>query len=307
MVLGFFHARTAARRVAADVYHLHDPELLPLGFLLAADGHRVLFDAHEDLAAQIMSKPYLPAFVRPLLAACARGLQWLSGRLLSGIVAATPAIAAGYPPAKTFLVQNFPLPNELELVAGLPYAERPSRIAYVGGVTAVRGVAEMIQAAGLVSQERECILTMAGRCEEGLLERCRGIPGWSQVEALGWRSRSEVATLLGESRVGLVLYHPEPNHLKAQPNKLFEYMAAGIPVVASHFPLWSELLRRYDCGLVADPLDPASIAAAISWLLDHPVRAREMGENGRRIVLERFNWQSETAALFECYAKLVGR
>ena len=146
---------------------------------------------------------------------------------------------------------------------------------------------------------------MAGRFEAGLEQRCREAPGWALVEALGWQSRGEVARLLGQSRIGVVLFHPEPNHVTAQPNKLFEYMSVGIPVVASDFPLWRDLLIESDCGVVVNPLDPAAIAAEIRRLLDQPNRAREMGENGRRAVLERFNWESESAALLDCYARVM--
>ncbi|MEP6473936.1 MAG: glycosyltransferase [Gemmatimonadota bacterium] len=304
MLFGPLDTARALRLAAADLYHLHDPELLPLGFLLALTGHRVVFDAHEDLAAQIMSKLYLPPLLRPLLATGARVLQRVAGRLSSRIVAATPAIAAGYPADKTCLVQNFPLPDELSPVAGPPYLERPARIAYVGGLTAVRGVVEMVRAIGLIGEVPGCALTMAGRFEPGLEERCRELAGWKRVNAVGWQSRPEVAALLGQSRLGLVLYHPEPNHIEAQPNKLFEYMAAGIPVLASDFPLWRDLLTRYQCGLVVDPLDPIAIAGAIQWLLDHPDQARQMGENGRRAVLERFNWEAEATTLLRCYLQL---
>jgi glycosyltransferase involved in cell wall biosynthesis len=102
---------------------------------------------------------------------------------------------------------------------------------------------------------------------------------------------------LASSRIGIVTFLPEPNHIEAQPNKLFEYMSAGIPVIASDFPLWREIVESNYCGLCVDPEDPKSIAVAIDWLLEHPLEAEQMGKNGQRAVLERYNWDNEARTL----------
>jgi len=116
-----------------------------------------------------------------------------------------------------------------------------------------------------------------------------------------------VVEMLAEARLGLVLFHPRPNHLESQPNKLFEYMAAGLPVVASSFPLWKEIVEGTRCGLVVDPLDPHAAANAIRWLLAHPEEAEAMGARGRQAVHDRFNWRREEATLLDCYARLCAQ
>ena len=92
--------------------------------------------------------------------------------------------------------------------------------------------------------------------------------------------------------------------MSAQPNKMFEYMAAGLPVVASDFPLWRKIIQSAECGLLADPLNPAAIAEALVWLLCHPARAAQMGRNGRRAVAENYNWEREAKSLIATYAEL---
>ena len=97
------------------------------------------------------------------------------------------------------------------------------------------------------------------------------------VELLGMRTRDEVMADLDDARVGLVLFQPHPNHCHSLPNKIFEYMAAGVAVVASNFPLWTQILERSGCGVTVDPRDPRAIASAIREVVEDPARAQEMG------------------------------
>ena len=131
-------------------------------------------------------------------------------------------------------------------------------------------------------------------------------PGWAYVDMMGWLGRPEVTALYRRVRVGLVLFQPAPNHVESQPNKLFEYMAAGLPVVASDFPLWRKLVTDLECGLVVDPSDPRAIADAVQWLIDHPAEAQAMGERGRMAVLEKYNWEVESGKLLALYESLIG-
>ncbi len=96
-----------------------------------------------------------------------------------------------------------------------------------------------------------------------------------------------------------------PNHVDAQPNKMFEYMSAGIPVIASDFPLWREIIEGCGCGICVDPLDPKKIAEAIDYLVDNPEIARRMGENGRKAVYDRYNWDVEEKKLLALYDSLL--
>jgi glycosyltransferase involved in cell wall biosynthesis len=297
-----------ARAIAQHgiLYHFHDPELIPVGLVLRALGKRVVYDVHEDLPRQILSKYWIPPILRGVVAKTAALAEWVAGKAMSGIVAATPAIARRFPPHKTVVVQNFPLLFEFAHGEEAPYSSRPMLIAYVGGITAIRGAVEMVRAMEHLPEDPGARLVLAGTFSPPELEaEVRKLPGWRHVDFLGWQARSGVSHLLASSRVGLVLFHPEPNHLEAQPNKLFEYMAAGIPVVASNFPLWREIVEGEKCGLTVDPLDPKAIAEAIRWLLEHPEEAEEMGKRGRRAVVEKYNWEREAEKLLDLYRKLL--
>lgn len=306
MLLTTVRLFTKALKEKGSVYHFHDPELIPVGIALRVLGKRVVYDVHEDVPKDILGKQWIPRPLRKVLAVVAGFMEAIGAFAFHAIVAATPSIAERFPSSKTVQVQNFPVVGELVSDRPTPYESRPPWVAYVGGIAENRGIREMVKAMSQLDLRKQGRLRLAGLFMSGDLEReVKATPGWTNVDFLGWRSRNELADLLGNSRVGLVLFHPEPNHVEAQPNKLFEYMSAGIPVVASDFPLWRDIVDGAGCGLLVDPLDPNAIASAIKYLLTHPGEANAMGERGRRAVQERYNWGAEAAKLLDLYAGLL--
>ena len=120
----------------------------------------------------------------------------------------------------------------------------------------------------------------------------------------GFISRGAVKKVLERSKIGLVTLHPTQSYLEALPVKMFEYMAAGIPVIASDFPLYKEILKDCDCAVFVDPLNPKAIAQAVSMLLNNESKAQEMGINGKKAVLEHFNWAKVEEDLYSLYKEL---
>jgi glycosyltransferase involved in cell wall biosynthesis len=293
-----------AVRERGDVYHLHDSELLPIGLILKALGARVLYDAHEDLPRQIAYKHWIRPSLRPLVARLAATVEMLAARPLDAVVAATPDIATRFGRRAT-VVQNFPAPDELVPRRPTPYGERPPVVAYVGGITAVRGAAEMVEAMSLVGAPGARLVMAGGFAPAGLQKDLATRDERGRVTFLGWQERDGVADVLDAARVGLVLFHPTPNYLAAYPIKMFEYMAVGIPVIGSDFPLWRELVSDVGAGILVDPLEPAAIAAAIDRLLLDPVAAEEMGRRGQQAVRERYHWGSQAAELLGLYETLT--
>ena len=294
-----------ALHVRAAVYHFHDPELIPVGLILRALGKHVIYDVHEDVPADILGKYYLARRIRGVLSRLVDVGERAAARGFTRVLAATPAIARRFPRSRCVLVQNFPSWTELATPNATPYARRAPVVTYVGLLQEIRGVVEMVRAVEAVAARQRVQFVLGGRFDNAALEtRARAMTGWQHVDYRGVLPRAAVAQLFGKVRVGLVLFHPTLNHIESQPNKLFEYMAAGLPVVASRFPLWQEIVEENGCGLLVDPLDPMAVAAAIDWLLAHPAEAEAMGARGRDAVRERFNWPREEAALLDCYARL---
>lgn len=124
------------------------------------------------------------------------------------------------------------------------------------------------------------------------------------IKFLGRITRQQVNDLYESSRGGIVIYQPEPNHIKAQPIKMFEFMAAGLPVIASNFPLWQEIIEGSGCGICVDPTSADEVRSACVSLVNNPDLCKEMGLKGRKSVIEKYNWDIEEKKLIELYASL---
>lgn len=288
----------------ADLYHFHDPELLPVGLKLKSLGKTVIFDSHEDVPKQLLVKPYLNQQLLWMLSGVFSLFERYTCPRFDAIIAATPFILDKFMAINPHSVDinNFPMIGELD--AAVPWTDKRDEVCYVGGIGAMRGIREIVRACELLQTPAR--LNLAGRLSEpALAAEVKGYPGWSRVNELGFVDRAGVREVLGRSMAGLVTFHPLPNHIDAQPNKMFEYMSSGIPVIASNFPLWREIIEGNDCGLCVDPLDHESIAGAIDFMINNPERAQQMGENGQRAVHARYNWSVEEAKLLDLYKKLT--
>jgi glycosyltransferase involved in cell wall biosynthesis len=297
-----------ALRQNGDVYHFHDPELIPLGLLLLARGKTVVYDIHEDAPADILHKDYIPRRLRRPLTWSVRKLEDAACRRFSGLIAATPTIAKRFHSINpnTVVVHNFPMLDEIVPDVALPWNERPPAVAYIGSISERRGIREILQALALLPSANPAQLMLAGPFSpEELRTELMRLPGWARVKYLRVLDRPSVANLLSRVRLGLLVLRPEPNFCNAMPIKLFEYMAAGIPVIASDFPLWRQIIGEAGCGLLVDPRDPEAIARAMEYLLSHDAEAEAMGRRGRQAARELYNWNSEERVLLKFYSELL--
>ncbi len=292
-----------AVRIDADIYHLHDPELIPIGLKLKKLGKKVIFDAHEDLPKQMLSKPYLNRITKKIASFIVTFLEQYTCKKFDAIVTATPYIKAKFLPinSNTIDINNFPIVSELENRGS--YSNKKDEVCYIGYISKVRGIKEMVQALELTDT---CRLNLAGTFNDAAIEaEVKSLQGWSRVNVLGFLDRQAIKALLARSKVGLVTLHPTLNYIDALPVKMFEYMLAGIPVICSNFPLLEKIVAESQCGLCVNPLNPKEIADAIAYLLTHPDEAEKMGENGKQAVLTRYNWAHEEAKLFQLYKEFV--
>lgn len=305
-IAGNVRAFRLLRRLKPVLVHFHDPELIPLGLVLKATGHKVIYDVHEDVPRQIRSKYWIPVLARTPAALAMSAMEWLAAKSFDAVIVATPTIADRFPCAKTAVVQNFPIAAELDAGDACSYPGRAQSFVYVGGIARARGCREIVDALALVNQTHACGLEMAGTfIQDSFKSELSARPGWQHVRYLGHLPREGVRDALGRARAGLVTLYPEPNYVQSYPVKMFEYMAAGLPVIASDFPLWRSIIEGAGCGLLADPLKPDDIAAHMRWIVDHPIEAQAMGDRGRAAVQAVYNWDTEAAKLVALYERVL--
>jgi glycosyltransferase involved in cell wall biosynthesis len=176
---------------------------------------------------------------------------------------------------------------------------------YTGGFTDYRGLYEIVQALDHVKTP-QARLTLLGRTiHPHTAQVIQSTPGYRRVDYLDHVPFETMYHHLNSAAVGLVCNQPRHGYDLAQPNKLFEYMSAGLPVIASHFELWKEIVEGNECGMTVDPTDPRQIAEAIDYLLAHPELRRTMGANARRAVQERYNWEHEGRKLVDFYHRIL--
>ncbi|MDE1713283.1 glycosyltransferase, partial (plasmid) [Chromobacterium amazonense] len=228
-------------------------------------------------------------------------LEDWAARRFDAIVTSTPHIRKRFERlgAKALDVCNFPILEEL--VRDTQWESRRNEVCYIGGISRIRGIEPIVAALPDTSTR----LNLAGPWSESdLRAKVQAEPGWARVNDLGVLDRKGVAEVLAKSKIGLVTLFPTPNYVDALPIKLFEYMAAGMPVIASDFPVWREIVADAGCGLLVDPQDAAAIAAAINELLGDEERMRQLGESGKRAVLSKYSWAAEADKLVALYASL---
>lgn len=292
-----------AQELDSDIYHLHDPELIPIGLKLKKLGKKVIFDAHEDLPKQILAKPYLIKSLKFLLSKVAVFYENYACKKFDYVVAATPYIRDKFLMInKSIDINNYPIVQEL--ASDIVWEKRNNQVCYIGVIARIRGNLENVAAMGYVNDKIS--FKLAGMTyEESFFRELEQNIYWNRVEFMGTLQRSQVKTLLEESKIGLVTLHPKINYIDALPVKMFEYMLAGIPVITSNFPTLKSIIQKEQCGICVNPMNSQAIGEAIEYLVTHDDEAREMGEKGKQAVIRHYNWGIEEQKLFTIYEEVL--
>ncbi|WLR52983.1 glycosyltransferase family 4 protein [Bacillus tianshenii] len=286
----------------AEIYHFHDPELIPVGLKLKKHGKKVIYDVHEDVPRQILTKHWIPKPLRTTISKTFEQYENRAALRFDRVAAATPFIEERFRKlgCNSVNINNYPILDEW-LSTEMDWAKKEQAVCYVGGISKVRGAFENIQAVA----GKDMKLLLAGRfADQNEQIQAEQMDGWGNTEFLGYLDREGIAETFKRSMAGLVTLHPTKNYVDALPVKMFEYMAAGLPVIASNFKILEEIVEHHQCGICVNPLSTKEIADAAEWIVNHPNEAQAMGENGRKAVLETFNWKQESSKLLALYEKL---
>ncbi|MEH6745909.1 MAG: glycosyltransferase family 4 protein [Maribacter arcticus] len=292
-----------ALKLNAEIYHFHDPELLKIGKKLVKKRKKVIYDSHEDLPRQVLDKAYIPELIRKPLSSFLERFEDRIVSKLSGVVTVTPTLVKRFAKNNSNIVEvrNFPLVEEFDV--NNEQIPKENAVCYVGAISKVRGVLNMVEA---MKYSDGIKLLLGGKFQSTELRKnAKCSEGWDYVSELGFLNREEVKNTLLKSIAGLVVLEPTVSYLQSIPVKMFEYMIAGIPVIASDFDYWKSLIQEEECALFVDPCNPKDISEAIKLLVNDKDLAKKMGARGKNAVLNKFNWNNEEKKLLDFYLKLL--
>lgn len=305
MLFGAKAVYQKALEVDADIYEFHDPELLPYGLKLAKKGKKVIFDSHEDYPTQIMEKEWIPAILRRMISSAYRAYETHVVKQLDAVL--FPCTKNGINIFENRAKRVVILSNAVMLEEMTPPQQEVQKpgdtICCTGSLTYQRGITHLIRAAHQAGVK----LILAGQySSEEYRKELEAMPEYSCVEYLGYIGRQELAQVYARSSIGMstILNVGQYASLDNFPTKVYEYMAAGLPVIVSDYPFMRRSVQQDDFGIAVDPADVQAVAQAIRAILSDPQRAQQMGENGRQAVLQKYNWDIELKKLLELYDSL---
>jgi glycosyltransferase involved in cell wall biosynthesis len=292
-----------ALKEKADIYHFHDPDIIPYGLVLKLLGRKVIYDVHEDYPEQFLNKEWIGNYtLRKIISVPFNIFEKLSVKIFDGVVTATSCIAAKFPENKTITLRNLPILELMDKAKPPNWEKNKPIVIYSGGLSRIRGIKEIIQAMDFI--ENKAKLWLLGEWEnEEFKQECENLTGWKYATYLGQIPYGQHYSLIKTADLGLVNFFPLPNQERAMPNKPFEYMACSLPMVMSNFPYWQEIFGQ--CAVFVDPYDPKDIAEKILHLLDNSNEAKKLGDKGRELIEEEYNWETESRKLIDLYKGLL--
>ncbi|MBN2383616.1 glycosyltransferase [bacterium] len=285
------------------IYHIHDPELIQIGLKLQKYGKRVIFDSHENVPGQISEKKWIPFPLRKIMAFCYKHYERYALTKLSGAIGARTTDYSRFSKycKNVRIISNFPISLDINKTKH----KKMTTFSYAGGITQQWNHEIILTALDKV----DAFYDLMGNGPDSYLAKLKKMPGWKKVVFRGKVPSGEVRQAITESIAGIALLQYGKNTDMYQGNlsntKLFEYMNAGIPVICTDFKIWQDIINEYQCGICINPRDIDALIDAMTWILQHPEKALEMGKQGRKAIEQVYNWTTQENILLEFYSKIA--
>lgn len=294
-----------ALQLDGDIYHFHDPELLPVGKKLAKKGKKVIYDSHEDMPALLTEKEWIPRFLRPLVAKIFAYYERYCIKKFVAVITVTPLMTKRFQKSFSNICQitNFPISSS-DFIDNRKW---DYSVCFAGGISKQWMHKNILNA---MTKIENITYRLAGISDsEDYFNKLKEMDAWKKVEYHGKIPHQKVHNFIQYSTVAIALNDYVANvgfkEGSLGNTKLFEYMQAGIPVICTDFHQWEQIVKNENCGICVNPHNIDEIKNAIEFLLNNPEQARQMGENGRKAVMEKYNWKTQENKLFSLYGNLL--
>lgn len=281
----------------ADVYQISEPELLPLGMWLKKQGRKVVYNLREYYPDYYARKTRNKVLQKMIHYACEKYFGYVSKRI-DGVFNCMPEMhdyIKQVMPCKHFVdTANFPVVNKDFTLSYEDYCKREPIISYFGSIYTISCQEEILQA--LEKFPNVKYLLAGVFYQEEQQEKLEKYPAWKQVTFKKGFKREELPSIINCSIMGNVVKdfdQTETPQGSYSIIKIFETMEAAVPVILAKVPLYEQMVEKYHCGICVRPHSVEDFKNAIEYLLFHKKEAYEMGQNGRRAVIEEFSWDSQ--------------
>jgi glycosyltransferase involved in cell wall biosynthesis len=298
----------AALKLDAKIYHLHEPELLPVGKKLKKKGKIVIFDSHEFYGWQLHDNVHkikiikTPASLMKVVGNLYMRYEKRVCMKLDAVIQVCTMDGVDYFAnrcKKTLFIRN--LPSLSDYTRKMPVLFRDDlSIAMIGGITKERGISQLVKA----TYEANGKLLLAGAFIPTSYENeLKAMPEYACVDYRGFLDKNGMVSLLDQANIGAstLLNIGQYDKIDTFPTKVYDYMSMELPVVISNTKFAEAMNEQYHFAICVDPNDPDDIAKAFQWLKTHPEEAIAMGRNGRKAIEDEFNWEKESEKLVAFY------
>lgn len=295
--------KSKINEINADIYHLHEPDLLMLVKFLKKKGKKVIFDSHEDYPVLISEKKWIPKIFRSTISYFYKIYEKTICKKIDGIITVSPHIE------KRLKKIN----NSIEIITNYPFIDIKSpkkkfkrEICFAGGIKDYWNHENIILAISEISNIKYKI---AGKGDTKYIEKLRNLDIHKKTQMLGHLNEEQIIKLYSESSIGLAIcsYISNMGYREGSlgNTKLFEYMANGLPVICTDFEMFKKIIDKYKCGFYVNPYDVDDIREKINLILDNDSLKKQMSENAYRAAKEEFNWGTQEKKLLKFYKGIL--
>lgn len=288
-----------ARKRGADIYQIHDPELLIPGFVYSLFGKKVIYDIHEDYTTSLSIKSYLPSWLRKIIPFFFNYLEKFLSYKMDNLIA-EKYYSKRFPDALPIL--NYPHKDKLKQINA--FDQDSSSLLYTGNITISRG-ASIIKK--LAKKYKNINFKLVGKCYNSTNNQLE-LSNQLNIELIGLDRYIPFEEITSHYKMkafaGIALFPDNPHYFEKELTKFFEYMAVGLPIIASNFSVWKKLIEDNGVGICVDLNNKTEFDSAINYLKNNPEKANSMSKNGKSLVKNKYNWENEFEKLLKHYNKI---
>jgi len=293
-----------ALKLKADIYHFHDPDFILFGVALKWISKQVvIFDVHEDFSLVLLERDWIPKWLRKIYSTIYRFVEKSASKVFDGFITATDHIQTLFPKEKCIVVHNYPENNNIRLNQKNTIS---NSLVYIGGLTPIRGIEEMLKAVVISRDKLSIEIHIYGQFTDMNYEKkIMSIFNHEYIHFHDVLPMNEMYQKVSQYSAGIICYLPLPNHIESMPNKIFEYMMLGLPIIGTNFPLWKKIIDENGCGLTCNSSNSKEISDCILSLFSDANELENKARTSSIVYNNHYSWENEKRVLLNFYSSIL--